>query len=65
MNATISQEFFSLEKMIESLHENLQVFEKTLEKKDVMESSKGWSEILMETNVLIGFLIESYCDISK
>lgn len=65
MRTNINQELFNLEKMIESLHKQLEVFKKTLVKEDVIESSKGWSEILLGTNTLIGFLIESYTDISE
>lgn len=65
MHVTVNQEFLNLEKTIDSLYVTLKGVKNTFDKGDVEEWSKCWSEILSETNVFIGFMLESYSDISK
>lgn len=65
MIATVNQEILNLDKTIDSLRKKLHLVEKTFKKNDTVESSKCWSEILSETKVFMGFLLESYNDLSK
>lgn len=65
LNVTVSQEILNLEKMLDSLHTKLNVSKKTFENNDVVKLSKCWSEILLETNAFIDFVVESYNDIRK
>lgn len=65
MHTTVNQEILNLEKSIDSLHRTLHNVEKTFEKGNVEESSKCWSEMLSEIRIFIGYMVESYNDISK
>lgn len=65
LNVTVNQEILNLEKMLDSLHTQLNIAKKTFENNDVVELSKCWSETLSETNAFIDFVVESYKDIRK
>lgn len=64
MNTTASQEILNLDKMLNSVRAQLQVFGKTFEKENVVESTKRWAELLLSTNAFVDFLLESHVDIS-
>lgn len=65
LDDSVNQETLNLGKMLDSLNEKLSVAEKTFDKNDVVESSKRWSEILLETKNFVDFALESYRDLSK
>lgn len=65
LDASIRQEYTNLDDKMVFLYEKLSFLEKAFENNDVAESSKCWSEILLETRTFIKFLLESYRDISK
>lgn len=65
MHSTVNQEILKLEKTMDSLHTTLHNVEKTFEMNNVEESSKCWSEMLSIIKPFIGYMIESYIDISE
>lgn len=64
LDKAIKQECTSLKKKITVLHEKAYAFNRSLENNNVSELSKYWSELLPETEAFIGFLLESYRDLS-
>lgn len=65
LDDSVNQETLNLGKMLDILNGKLSVAEKTFENNDVVESSKRWSEILLETKNFVDFALESYRDLSK
>lgn len=64
MNTTASREILNLDQMLNSLRAQLQVFGKTFEKENVVESTNRWSELLLSTHATVDFLLETHVDIS-
>lgn len=64
LDTAIKQECTSLKKRMAVLHEKACAFNRSLENNNVSELSKCWSELLPETEAFIGFLLESYRDLS-
>lgn len=65
LDVSIRQEYTNLDNKMAFLDEKLRALEIIFENNDVAEASKCWSEILPETRIFVGFLLESYRDISK
>lgn len=65
LDITIKQEYTNLEEKLEKLRKKVNFIEPIFEENNVNKLSKCWSELLVETNGFIDFVLESYQDISK